>query len=289
MSIDDVPGDPGLVVTGGVRAIGRYAVIGHPVAHSMSPTLHNAWFEKMGVGFTYAALDIPPDELVLRAPALPFEYSGLNITAPLKVAMLGYADRVDETAEVVGATNLLYRDKETKAWTAGNTDGAGFVKGFEEATGEPLAGRDVLILGAGGAARAIAVAVARERASNLFIANRTPENAVKLAQLVGARQALSLSPDVASRCDVIPDLVINTLSTVADPFIETLDLSSLPDQCVLTDINYQHDAALIRRGDEAGLMTVDGRRMFLWQAALSFERWMGESPDLEIGRRLLGL
>ena len=140
MSVDDVEGDSNLIVTGGFRSVGNYCVIGHPIAQSMSPTLHNAWFKAKGLGFSYVALDIPPDELVMRAPALPFEYSGINVTTPHKTAILGFLDRIDEDAEAAGAANLLYRDRETKAWTGGNVDGAGFVRGFEEATGAPIFG-----------------------------------------------------------------------------------------------------------------------------------------------------
>jgi len=290
MSVDDVQGDSDLIVTGGFRSVGNYCVIGHPIAQSMSPTLHNAWFKAMGLAFSYVALDIPPAELVMRAPALPFEYSGINVTTPLKVPILGFVDRIDDSAQAVGAANLLYRDRDTKAWTAGNVDGAGFIAGFEEATGAPLFGRDVLVLGAGGAARAIATAVAQQRPNALMIGNRTPQAAIELAERVGATQALSLSDDIVTRCEVMPDLIINTLPPVAEPFFAGLDLEPLPDQAVLCDINYHVESpGLLARGEERALMTVDGRHMFLWQAALSFERWIGERPDLDVGRNVLGM
>ena len=288
MSVDDVEGDSNLIVTGGFRSVGNYCVIGHPIAQSMSPTLHNAWFKDKGLGFNYVALDIPPVELVMRAPALPFEYSGINVTTPHKTAILGFVDRIDEDAEAAGAANLLYRDRKTKAWTGGNVDGAGFVRGFEEATGAPIFGRDVLLLGAGGAARAIGVTIAQQRPNSLVIGNRTPKAAIELANRIGATQALSLSPDIIERCDVVPDLVINTLPPVAEPYFFDLKMEPLPDQAILVDINYHvQNPALLARGESRGLMTVDGRPMFLWQAALSFERWMGELPELEVGRNIL--
>lgn len=289
MSIDDIQGDS-LIVTGGYRSVGNYCVIGHPVAQSMSPTLFAAWFADMGLGFRYVALDIPQDELVLRAPALPFEYSGMNVTAPLKTSILGFVDAIDADAEAVGAANLLYRDKETQAWTAGNVDGAGFVAGFEEATGAPLFGRDVLILGAGGAARSIAVSAAQQRPNSIVIGNRTPQAAVELADRIGATQALSLGPNIIERCDEVPDLVINTLPPVAEPFFADLEIGGLPDQAILLDINYHVSRpGLLARGEERGLMSVDGRPMFLWQAALSFERWFGAKPNMDIGRDVLGM
>ena len=290
MNVDDVAGDPTLVVTGGYRSVGRYCVIGHPIAHSMSPTLHNAWFAKEGLGFQYVALDIPPSQLVVRAPALPFEYSGVNVTIPHKVAILGFVDRVDADAEAAGASNLLYRAGETKEWTAGNTDGAGFVRGFEEEMGEPVTGRDVLLFGAGGAARAVAAAIMAQRPGSLTIANRSQEPAVALAKRVGATAALSLSADVIHRCERRPDLLVNTMSLDAEPFFDALELEALDDAAVLCDLNYHHRRPrLLQRGEDAGLFGIDGRGMFLWQAALSFERWFGTLPDLDLGRRVLGM
>ena len=290
MSVDDVSGDPSLIVTGGFRSVGHYAVIGHPIAHSMSPTLHNAWFKDKGLGFHYVALDIPPEELVLRAPALPFEYAGINVTIPHKRAVLGYTDAIDANAEAAGAANILYRDRDTKAWTAGNTDGDGFVAGFEDALGEPVTGRDVLILGAGGAARAVGAALVKHRASSITIGNRTPQTAIDLATRVGADQALALSPKMIERCDRQPDLIINTLPAAAEPFFHELDLSTLPGHSVVADINYhERNPTLLAYAEKAGLFTVDGRGMFLWQAALSFETWLGEKPDMEVGRAVLGM
>lgn len=290
MSVDDVQGDPSLIVTGGYRSVGHYTVIGHPIAHSMSPTLHNAWFADLGLAFHYVALDIPPDELVLRAPALPFEYAGVNVTIPHKRAVLGYVDAIDPDAEAAGAANILYRDRETKAWTAGNTDGAGFVASFEEALGEPVTGRDVLVLGAGGAARAIAAALVKHRAATITIGNRTRQTAVDLATRVGANQALALSPKMIERCDRMPDLIINTLPSAAEPFFHELDLTMLPGHTVVADINYHvRNPTLLAYAEDAGLFTVDGRGMFLWQAALSFETWLGELPDLDLGRRTLDM
>jgi len=290
MSVDDVSGDPSLIVTGGFRSVGNYAVIGHPIAHSKSPTLHNAWFKDKGLGFDYVALDIPPGELVLRAPALPFEYAGVNVTIPHKRAVLGYVDAVDPNAEAAGAANILYRDRDSKAWTAGNTDGDGFVMAFEEALGEPVSGRDVLVLGAGGASRAICAALVKHRVSSLTIGNRTLDTAVELGRHVGAHAAMSLGPTMIEACDRVPDLVVNTLPAAAEPFFHELDLHPLPDHAVVADINYHvGHPTLLTYAEDRGLWTLDGRGMFLWQAALSFEQWLGERPDLDVGRRILGM
>jgi len=153
MNMDDVLDDSDKIITGGFATVGRYAVIGHPISQSRSPELHENWFRGKGLPGTYEAVDIDAAELIARAPSLPYEFAGINVTAPHKVSILGFVDRIDRHAEAAGAANLIYRDKD-KAWTAGNTDGLGMLRALEEATGETTLGKDIVILGAGGAASA---------------------------------------------------------------------------------------------------------------------------------------
>ena len=281
--LDDVAGDRDQIVTGGFGAFGNYAVIGHPVAHSRSPELHSAWFRAAGKPGAYVRVDIPPEALVERAPSLPFEFAGVNVTIPHKVAILGYVDRVDPTAQEAGAANLLYRD-EDKAWTAGNTDGDGYVRAFEEHFGEGVFGKDVAVLGAGGAARAIGSALVRGGAASVVYVNRTVAHARALGD------AAPLVDRVFDELDVSIDLVVNTLPPAAEPALSTLDLGPLPDRAIVTDINYYVGTpVLLDRARWRSLATMDGRGMFLWQAALSFERWTGQLPDLDVGRDVLGL
>ena len=286
--LDDSVGDPSEIVTGGLAAVGNYAVIGHPVHHSRSPELHSAWFKAAKLPGIYSAVDISPAELIRRGPSLPFEFTGVNVTIPHKIAVLGYVDRVDQDARLAGAANLLYRG-EDKAWTAGNTDGSGFLRGMEEATGESMHGRDVAILGAGGAARAIGAAVMTQAGVTLTFINRTLPTAQDLADELGARRALPLQDHVFGRHREAPDLVINTLAPSANAALRGLILNELPDRTVVVDINYYLDSPLLAAADARHLATVDGRGMFLWQAALSFERWTGVSPDMALGRRILGM
>lgn len=284
---DDTAGDPRLVVTGGPLAVGRYAVLGHPVGHSRSPLLHNAWFQKSGLPSTYETIDISPADLVNHAPALPFQWSGMNVTAPHKVSILGYVDTVDSNAQAAGAANLLYRNAQG-AWAAGNTDGQGFVASYNHVLGDSLTGRDVAIIGAGGAARSIAVSLAAEGVSSIQIINRSPERAEQLSDLVGGTTTYSLHPDVLDSVDVSLDLVINTLPPAGEQAVGRIDLGPLPVSAVLADINYYLERpALLDRGRAAGLRTLDGSHMFLWQAALSFHAWTRMQPDLALGRALL--
>ena len=284
---DDIVGDPTQVVTGGFAAVGRYAVIGHPVAHSLSPTLHNAWFKELGRGGHYVALDIAPADLVHRGPSLPFEFAGLNVTVPHKVPILGHVRRIDAHAEAAGAANVLYRDAD-KQWTAGNTDGVGFVAAIEEEMAESVMGKDVVLLGAGGAARAIGAELVRAGTASVWIANRTRDRAEAVALEIGASGSAPLHAELLDILEVSVDLVVNTLPPAAEPLVGSLDLTPLADHAVVIDINYYlKNPALLQIAQRAGLLCLDGRGMFLWQAALSFQHWTGELPDIHLGRRVL--
>jgi shikimate dehydrogenase len=287
MSIDEL-GDKNQIVTGGFATVGRYGVIGHPVAHSRSPELHNAWFREARRPGTYERVEISPTELIRRGPSLPYEFAGLNVTIPHKVSILGYVDRIDEEAEAAGAANVLYRSRGDQAWTASNTDGPGFVRALEDATAEPVMGKDCVVLGAGGAARAIGASLVRKGAASVLFINRTEERAQEVCEAVGANGWGPLHPEILDMLAHSVDLVVNTLPPAAEAVVGSLDLSPLGSHAIVCDINYYLDKpSLLRRGNQAGLFTLDGMGMFLWQAALSFQLWTGTLPDLELGRRVL--
>ena len=284
---DDIAGDPRLVVTGGLQAVGRYAVLGHPVDHSRSPQLHNAWFEQANLISVYERTDIHPDDLIQEAPSLPYQWAGMNVTTPHKVAILGYVDTVDGNAKMAGAANLLYRN-ERGAWTAGNTDGQGFIAAFKERFGESVTGRDVLILGAGGAARSISASLTVAGAASVHLANRSVDKAKAVVSATRATAAHPLHPEVLDTLDVSIDLVINTLPPQAEAVVGRLTVEPLPTTAIVADINYDVEhPALLEIGKAAGLRTLDGEPMFLWQAALSFHAWTALQPDLDLGRRIL--
>ncbi|MEE2829873.1 MAG: hypothetical protein VX498_11850, partial [Myxococcota bacterium] len=244
-------------------------------------------FEDAGLTSVYETLDISPDDLVLEGAALPFRWAGMNVTTPHKEAILGYVDTVDRNAQMAGAANLLYRNAQ-RAWTAGNTDGQGFINALQECCKESVAGKDIVILGAGGAARALGSTLVAARASCVHFVNRSLDRAEKVVREVGGSGAHAMDPKILHELSVSVDLVINTLPPQGDEFVRSLDLSPLRSDSILADINYFVDRpALLERGAEAGLRLMDGNSMFLWQAALSFHMWTGVQPDLELGRRLL--
>lgn len=286
--MDDSLDESDKIITGGFATVGRYAVIGHPVSQSRSPELHESWFKELGLPGSYEAVDIDPEELVARAPSLPYEFAGINVTAPYKVSILGFVDRIDTRAQAAGAANLLYRDKE-KAWTAGNTDGVGMLRALEEATGETTLGKDIVILGAGGAARAIGAELSAVGVGSMVFVNRSIKNAKAVQEAVGGTGALPLTPETLQSLEVSTDLLINTLPPEAEKQLAAIDLEPLAAHAVVADLNYFVDEPiLLRRAESLGLLTVHGRGMFLWQAAISFQAWTGQTPDLDQARRLLG-
>ncbi len=286
--MDDSLDSSDKIITGGFATVGRYAVIGHPVKQSRSPELHESWFKEFGLPGTYEAVDIDPTELIARAPSLPYEFAGINVTAPHKVSILAYVDRIDPRAQAAGAANILYRDSD-KAWTAGNTDGLGMLRALEEATGETTLGKDIVVLGAGGAARAIGAALSNVGVGSMIFVNRDLDRAKSVCESVGGTGTLPLHPDTLQSLEVSTDLLINTLPTVADKQLAAMDLEPLAAHAVVADLNYYvEEPILLRRAESIGLMTVHGRGMFLWQAAISFQSWTGQEPNLDLGRRLLG-
>ena len=163
------------------------------------------------------------------------------------------------------------------------------LRALEEATRESTLGKDIVILGAGGAARAIGSELSAVGTSSLVFVNRTLEHAEAVSAAVGGTGVLPLHADTLRDLEVSADLLINTLPPEADKLLAGMDLEPLASHAVVADLNYYvENPILLRRAAAMGLATVHGRGMFLWQAAISFHAWTGEEPDLSLGRRLLG-
>lgn len=240
-------------VSGHTRVL---ALIGHPVAHSRSPALHNGWLRAAGIDAVYVALptaDADPAALVRGG------LWGANVTVPLKRRCT--PDRLEPDAAATGAVNTLYWDGPTLV--GANTDVEGFRRSTEAAIG-PLAGRRAVVLGAGGAARAVVRALQQAGTASIAVANRSPAD-------VGVPYR-PLEP----RAVADADLVINALPGGARAQVEALDL---PATGAWVDLNYWDDAPPQRdAAQRAGLQWVDGHGMLEAQAALSFEKWTGRPP-----------
>jgi shikimate dehydrogenase len=256
----------------------RLAVLGHPVGHSRSPAMHNAALAELGLAaeWTYEAIDLAPDEFERGVRAMPSEgFVGANVTVPHKGAALALADSLSETAREIGAANTL--SFEAGEIRADNTDAQGLLDALPESPG----GKRALVLGAGGAARAIVWALVREGAG-VEVWNRTPLRAEHLcAELGGAPAA---TPDQS-----VYELIVNT--SVAglhgeDPFAELpLDpVGFVPGQTVVDLVYGERPSSLLAAAEAAGAAVVDGIEVLVSQGALSLQIWTGMEPSLEAMR-----
>ncbi len=254
-------------------------VIGWPIAHSRSPLIHGHWIAAHGLDATYTKRAVAPERLgafldIVRTG----DWIGCNVTVPHKEAALALADRPSEAASSVGGANTLWAvEGEVHATT---TDGPGFLAGLDEAApGHAI--EHALVLGAGGAARAIVEALTA-RGTRVTLANRTLERAEGLARDFGAG-AIEWTDSAAIARDT--DLLVNTTSlgmTGQPPLLlpgGTIDV--LPDHALVADIVYAPlETGLLAAARRRGLVGVDGLGMLLHQAALSFEIWFGLRPEV---------
>lgn len=263
----------------------RCAVIGHPVDHSLSPEVHLAFAEQKGLQLEYERLATDSaDEKAFAAAATEFFAAGglgLNITLPFKELALRLAAQASERAQEAGAANTIWH-RDGALW-ADNTDGEGLLADLRRC-GMEVKGQVVLVLGAGGAARGIVPALAREEPRLLVVANRTMARAMTLVERFG-----DLLPDglIATADATLPakhyDLAINATSLG-----QTEEAAQLPPLLQLAldrsdavyDLAYGEAATFARAATEQGLKAEDGLGMLVCQAAAAFELWHGAAPDV---------
>lgn len=269
-----------MILTGRSRLAG---VMGWPVAHSRSPRLHGFWLERHRIDGAYVPLAVPPDRIgeALRAlPALGFR--GANLTLPHKEAALAHLDEIEASARRLGAVNTVTVQHDGSL-RGENTDGFGFLAHLRDTAGRwRTEGRVAVVLGAGGAARAIAAALDDDGARRVRILNRTRARADALAESLGGNiEALAWEERSDALADA--DLLVNTttLGMAGQPALE-LDLSALPAAAVVYDIVYVPlETALLRAARERGNPAVDGLGMLLHQARPGFEAWFGVRPEVD--------
>lgn len=244
-------------------------VAGWPVSHSRSPAMHNAAFKGLGMDdWHYTRLPIAPERFAETVRALPGSgYRGINVTIPHKEAALGAADSASDAAAAIGAANTLtFEDGQI---AADNTDAQGFL----DALGEPLTGRRVLVLGAGGAARAVVWAAREAGAGEVLVWNRTTERARLLAADFGVEAV-----EQPGRADV----VVNTTAVGLNGSIDDLPLGGALDPETVADLVYgPTDPPVTAWARGRAAKVVDGLEVLLRQGALSFVRWTGEDPPLD--------
>lgn len=258
-------------------------VIGDPVAHSRSPRLHGHWLRRYGIEGHYVPLHVSRDRLHETLRILPeLGFKGINVTIPHKEAVLQIADSVTDRAALIGAANTLtYTAKGMLQ--ADNTDGAGFIENIRQYTpGWSASEGPALVLGAGGAARAVVSALLQDGCPEVVLVNRTRARAEALRDHFGAKVQVL---DWTQIPDVLEDvaLLVNTTSlgmTGKQPL--HIDLDRLTAQTIVNDIVYSPlRTALLQAAMAKGCHTVDGLGMLLHQAVPGFERWFGTKPAVD--------
>ncbi len=269
-----------------------YALIGYPIGHSLSPVMQNAALETAGVNAVYLALKVPPSMLRSAVTGLrAVSVAGLNVTIPHKVAVLKCLDGLDSSAANLGAVNTVVNRQSRLI--GHNTDGAGAVAALQEA-GIDLKGLNVVILGAGGAARAIAFSVAL-KAKNLVILNRTGTKASRLGKEVekvaeAEVKGMRLTPENLQESLALADLLVNATSVGMSPQTEMslVERYLLRSDLTVFDIVYNPlRTRLIRDAEAAGAKTIGGLAMLVHQGALAFELWTRKKAPIQVMRHAL--
>ncbi|KQP20172.1 shikimate dehydrogenase [Methylobacterium sp. Leaf100] len=264
-------------------------VVGHPIAHSRSPLIHGHWLAEHGIAGTYARVDVAPDAfpdflLTLREHG----FAGGNVTIPHKEAASRLVDELTPRAEKIGAVNTVFFDTHGRLW-GDNTDAPGFIAHLDRSLGADWVermGGAALVLGAGGAARAIVVGLLERGLSRIRVANRTRARAEAL---------VALDPERVAACDwadlpaALPGtgLLVNTTSLgMAGHGALDLDLTPLPATACVADIVYVPlETPLLAAARARGLAAVDGLGMLLHQAVPGFARWFGVHPAVTAALR----
>jgi shikimate dehydrogenase len=252
------------------------AVIGSPVRHSLSPVLHNAAFAAAGLDWVYVALEVGPGRVPEALAGMrALGIGGLSVTMPHKEAVAAECDRLSDDAAALGAVNCVVPDGDELV--GHNTDGAGFVAALS-ADGVDPAGMACVVLGAGGAARAIALALARAGAAEVAVVNRTADRAEQAVALLGGVGRV-VAPADAGESVGAAGLVVNATSVgMGDPAPSDLPLdpARLRAGQVVADIVYRPlETALLRAARTRGATAVNGVPMLVHQAAVAFELWTG--------------
>jgi shikimate dehydrogenase len=267
-----------------------YGVIGDPIEHTLSPTIHNAAFNHLKLDFVFLAFSVKAAELENAIQGMRgLGVHGLNVTMPHKSTVIAYLDEVDSTVKVLGSANTIL-NKDGKLFGF-STDGAGALKALRE-NGIELSDKKVLLLGAGGAAKAVAFSLVKE-VGELVVLNRAAEKAKNIAEALGRTfnkkvVGCALSPDVLAENLRDSDVLINATSVGMHPEV---DQSIVPSRLLRSDLTVMDivynpvETKLAKDAKTAGAKVISGLEMLIYQGAASFEIWTGHSAPIEVMRR----
>ncbi len=258
-------------------------VIGWPIKHSKSPALHGHWLKRYGLAGEYRPIALSPDEFESGLRKLAKRgFKGVNITIPHKESVLTFADSITDCAALIGAANTIYFHTDGSIG-ADNTDGYGFIQNLRQNASQwdPKSG-PALVIGAGGAARAIIWALLDEGAPTVRLANRTRIRAENLANHFGAKVEVVEWNEVSEAMSDTATIVNTTsLGMEGQPELR-VHFDAAPLGALVTDVVYTPlTTSFLEQAQARGLETVDGLGMLLHQAVPGFERWFGQKPEVD--------
>lgn len=269
-----------------------FGLLGYPIKHSFSPAMHNAVFEALSIKAEYRLFEKKPKELTdffkkLRSGSI----GGINVTIPYKEETLRYLDEISQEAELIGAVNTILVKGESLI--GNNTDGSGFVLSLKKEAGIGPQDKKIVIIGAGGASRAISVHLAQEKAANIILSDIIPDKAEKLASHIRkniSRVKVSTVKKEELNSGVrTADILINATPVgmkPADPL--PIDPRILHPRLLVCDLIYNPPKTkLLIEAEKIGAKTLNGLGMLLYQGALAFTIWTGREAPIEIMARAL--
>ncbi len=269
-------------------------LLGYPLGHSFSPAMHNKAFEQCSLNKIYIPIEVLPQDFETVVKGISkMNFDGFNITIPYKIEIIKYLDEIDEYARCIGAVNTVsIKNGKLKGY---NTDGSGFLKSYEENTATKIEGKSVFILGSGGAARAISMTAALNKANKLYICNRTYEKAIDLCndinnQVGECSQAIPFIYEDMKKAIDDSDVLINTTSVGMFPNIESspIDKNLLNKKLIVCDAVYNpKKTKLLCDAEEIGCKTVIGLSMLLYQGAEAFEIWTDAKAPVDLMLKVL--
>ncbi|HEY7108891.1 MAG TPA: shikimate dehydrogenase [Nitrososphaeraceae archaeon] len=271
------------------QGFNTYCIIGDPIDHSLSPALHNAAFKSLNLDATYIAYKVPKDELAIAVASLKsVNISGFNVTMPHKVEILNFIDKRDASVEKAGAANTVTNyNGELQAF---NTDIVGFINPLQKRKVD-FSGMVVLLLGAGGAARAILAALGEVKGiSKVYISSR---NEIKLNHLINTGneiglECISTNNNEINALSKSSDLIINATPVGMNREPSLIDYRNISEKCIIYDIVYNPlITPLITNARKANAIVIYGYEMLLEQASESFKIWTGIIPPIETMKKVL--
>ncbi len=259
----------------------KFGLIGHPVGHSLSAVMHNRVFKELNLPHTYEAFDVLPENLENFIATTSLD--GLNVTIPHKVAVMRFLDELDQSAKDIHAVNTIHFNDIKMGH---NTDGIGFTKSLEE-EGIKIKGKNVLVVGAGGASRAILSSLVQNEA-NVTLTNRTREKAEILIFEMGEQELVKIldyTPEKLKEVLQETDIIVNTTSLGMHPNVDTSPIPKeflKPNHVIFDAVYNPIETKLIKDAKSIGCKTISGVSMLVHQGAQSLRIWLGIEPPIQI-------